>query len=269
MRRLSSYAGRTAVITGASSGIGRLLALRIAREGGRVALVARGRDELEIVADTIRGAGHEASVFPCDVGDRDRALACAAEIADALGTPDILVNNAGFGHHRPFLELPIDEMERLVQVNLMGTLYLTRAMLPAMVERGSGWLVFMASVAGKIAPADETVYAATKHAVVGLASALSLEVEDLGVHVLTVCPGAIRTPFFDDEAMRRLPAVAKRQMAEPEALVDAIMTALARGQRELTYPRWIASGYLAQALAPGFTRRQVKRQTLIDPNRES
>jgi hypothetical protein len=146
----------------------------------------------------------------------------------------------------------------------MGALYFTSTLLPGMVERGTGWLVFMASVAGKIAPADETVYAATKHAMVGLAAALSLEVEDRGIHVLTVCPGAIRTPFFDDEALRRLPAVAKRQMAEPEGLVDAVMTALATGRRELTYPGWIASGYIAQALAPGFTRRQVKKNTLVD-----
>jgi short-subunit dehydrogenase len=100
---------------------------------------------------------------------------------------------------------------------------------------------------------------------VGLASSLSLEVEDRGVHVLTVCPGAIRTPFFDDEALARLPAVARRQMAEPEGLVDAIMKALAKGKRELTYPRWIASGYIAQALAPGWTRGQVKKNTLIGP----
>jgi short-subunit dehydrogenase len=126
----------------------------------------------------------------------------------------------------------------------------------------------MASAAGKIAPADETAYAASKHAMVGLASALSLEVEDAGVHVLTVCPGAIRTPFFDDEALSRLPAVARKQMAEPEGLVDAIIDALARGRRELTYPRWIASGYVAQALAPSLTRRQVKKHTLRDDHDE-
>ena len=153
-----------------------------------------------------------------------------------------------------------------MRVNYLGSLYFTKALVPAMVEKGRGWLVFIASVAGRIAPADETAYAASKFAMVGLASSLSLEVEDAGVHVLTVCPGAIRTPFFDDEALARLPVVARRQMAEPEGLVEAIMDALARGKRELTYPKWIASGYLAQALAPGFTRGQVKKQTLVDPD---
>jgi short-subunit dehydrogenase len=149
-----------------------------------------------------------------------------------------------------------------MRVNFFGTLYFTKALVPGMAERHRGWVVFVASAAGRIAPADETAYAASKHAMVGLASSLSLEVEDAGVHVLTVCPGAIRTPMFDDEALARLPAIAKRQMAEPEGLVDAIMDGLAKGRRELTYPRWIISGYVAQAVAPSFTRRQIKKHTL-------
>jgi short-subunit dehydrogenase len=262
MPKLRDFSGRGVVVTGASSGIGRLLALRMAAAGAKVALVARRADTLESVAEEIRTAGGEAVVAPCDVGDRAQAMACATRILDELGGVDVLVNNAGFGHHRPFLELDLEEMERLIQVNFMGALYFTKALLPTMVERESGWLVFIASVAGRIAPADETIYAASKHAMVGLASSLSLEVEDLGVHVLTVCPGAIRTPFFDDAALARLPAVARRQMADPDGLVEAIMQALAKGERELTYPRWIVSGYIAQALAPRFTRRQVKRRTL-------
>jgi hypothetical protein len=262
VKRLTDLGGRGALITGASSGIGRLLALRMGAGGARVALVARREEALEEVANEIRNAGGEAHVLPCDVGHREQALDCADRALAELGAIDVLVNNAGFGHHSPFLSLSLDEIDRMLRVNVMGTVVFTRALLPQMVERGTGWLVFMASVAGRIAPADETIYAATKHAMVGLAAALSLEVEDAGVHVLTVCPGAIRTPFFDDEALERLPPVAKRQMAEPEGLVDAIMAALATGKRELTYPRWIATGYISQALAPGFTRWQVKKQTL-------
>ena len=262
MTRLKSYEGLNALVTGASSGIGRLLALRMATAGASVALVARRETELEELAEEIRAGGGEAVALACDVGDREQALATADRATEALGPIDVLVNNAGYGHHRRFLDWDLEDMEAVMRVNYLGTLYFTKALLPAMVERGSGWLVFVASAAGRIAPADETAYAASKHAVVGLASSLSLEVEDSGVHVLTVCPGAIRTPFFDDEAMARLPAVARKQMAEPEDLVDAIMDSLARGKRELTFPRWIASGYVAQALAPSFTRRQVKKHTV-------
>ncbi len=264
MPGLTGFKGLNAVITGASSGIGRLLALRLAAAGARVALVARREPELQELADAIRSGGGEAMALPCDVSECDQAFAAATRATDALGPIDLLVNNAGYGHHRRFLDWELEDMERVMRVNYLGTLYFTKALLPAMVEAGRGWLVFIASAAGRIAPADESAYAASKHAVVGLASSLSLEVEDAGVHVLTVCPGAIRTPFFDDEALARLPAVARRQMAEPEDLVEAILDALARGSRELTFPRWIASGYVAQALAPSFFRGQLKKHTVRD-----
>jgi len=264
MARLTSYEGLTVLVTGASSGIGRQLALRVAAAGARVGLVARRELELEKLAEDIGAVGGKAVTLVCDIGDREQALATAERAVDALGPIDVLVNNAGYGHHRRFLDWDLEDMERVMRVNYLGTLYFTKALLPAMVERGRGWLVFIASAAGRIAPADETAYAASKHAMVGLAGALSLEVEDAGVHVLTVCPGAIRTPFFDDEAIARLPAVARRQMAEPEDLVEAIIDALARGKRELTFPRWIASGYVAQALAPSFFRGQLKKHTVKD-----
>jgi short-subunit dehydrogenase len=262
MRKLTSYQGLTAVVTGASSGIGRLLALRFAREGARVALVARRANELETLAAAIRDAGGEALPLSCDVADRAAVEQTCATIRERYGAVDLLVNNAGYGHHRTFLEWDLDDMERLMRVNYFGSVYFTKLLLPAMVERGQGWIVFIASVAGKISTPEEGPYAATKFAMVGLAEALSLEVEDAGVHVLTVCPGVIRTPFFDDEALRRMPPVARKQWVEPEKLVDAIVHALAKGKRELTFPRQLAVAYVVRAIAPGFMRSQVKRVTL-------
>ena len=262
MPKLVSYRGVRALVTGASSGIGRGLALRLAREGARLALVARREVELNEVAAQIREAGGEARVLPCDVSDREQVEACAARALESLGGIDLLVNNAGYGHHRTFLEWDLADMDRLMRVNYFGTLYFTKALLPQMVRRGRGWLVFVSSVAGKIASPEEAAYAASKFAIEGLAAALSIELEDAGIHVLTVRPGVIRTPFFDDEALERMPPVSRRQFVEPESLVDAIVSALARGRRELTHPRWIASAYLVQALAPGFMRRQVRRNTI-------
>ena len=262
MPQLRSYQGIRTLVTGASSGIGRALALRIAAQGARVALVARRQDELEQLAAEIREAGGESLVLPCDVADREQVEACAAHALEGLGGIDLLVNNAGYGHHRTFLEWDVADMERMMRVNYFGTLYFTKALLPQMVERRKGWLVFVSSVAGKISSPEEAAYAASKFAMEGLASGLSIEVEDAGIHVLTVRPGVIRTPFFDEEALERMPPVSKRQFVEVERLVDAIVSALARGKRELTFPRWIASGYLVQALAPGFMRRQVRRNTI-------
>ncbi|UCE86313.1 MAG: SDR family oxidoreductase [Deltaproteobacteria bacterium] len=262
MRKLRSYQGIRALVTGASSGIGRRLALRLAREGARLALVARRAAELQRLAEEIRAGGGDALALPCDVAEAQQVAATAARALEQLGGIDLLVNNAGYGHHRRFLEWDLEDMERVMRVNYLGTLYFTKALLPQMVERGRGWLVFVASVAGRIATPEETAYAASKFAVVGLAEALSIEVEDAGVHVLSVCPGVIRTPFFDDEALARMPPVARRQMVDPEGLVDAMLRALARGKRTLTYPRALAVAYAVRALAPGFMRRQVKRNTI-------
>jgi short-subunit dehydrogenase len=262
MARLTSYSGKTAVITGASSGIGKLLALRIARAGARVGLVARRESELRSVATEIEQAGGTAVVLPCDVAERSQVFETAERARSQLGPIDILVNNAGYGHHRRFLEWDLDDMERMLRVNFLGTLYWTKALLPDMVTRRSGWIVFIASVAGKLGVPEESAYAASKFAMVGLAEALSMEVDDAGVHVLTVCPGAINTPFFDAEALERMPPVAKRMMIEPERVVDATLAALENGKHEITVPKIITTGYVVRVLAPGFMRRNTMRTTM-------
>jgi short-subunit dehydrogenase len=263
MPALASCRGTTVLVTGASSGLGRLLALRFAREGARaVALVARRTDLLEDVGREIAAAGAEPLVLPCDVEDRTAVFAAAERALAKLGSVDVLVNNAGYGRHRGFLEWDLDDMERMLRVNFLGTLYWTKALLPSMVERRRGWVVFMASVGGKIGVPEESAYAASKFAMVGLAEALSVEVEDAGVHVLTVCPGAIRTDFFGPEELERMPPVARRSMIEPGPVIDAIMRALRRGKHDVTVPRGIAAAYVVRAVAPGFMRRSTKRVTL-------
>jgi short-subunit dehydrogenase len=262
VRKLKDLRGRAALVTGASSGIGRLLALRLAERGARVALVARRADLLEELATEIRQREGEALPLPCDVADFAQATAASARALERFGDVDLLVNNAGYGHHRTFLEWDVADIDRMMRVNYLGSVHFTKALLPRMVARRSGWIVFVASVAGRIGVPVESAYAATKFAMVGLAEAVSLEVEDAGVHVLTVCPGAIRTPFFDGEALERLPSAARRAMVEPGPLVAAILKALARGKREITYPRFMALAYVVRALAPGFFRRQLRRQTI-------
>jgi len=260
--KLRSYRGLTALITGASSGIGRALALRLGAEGARVALVARRADRLEAAARDIAARGGEALVLPCDVSDRAQAFAAAGRALERFGAIDLLVNNAGYGHHRPFLEWDLDDMERVMRVNYLGALYWTKALLPQMVERGHGWVVFVASVAGKIGVPEESAYVASKFALVGLAESLSYEAEEAGVHVLTVCPGTVRTEFFDEEALARMPPVARRSMIEPERVVEAMLGALTRGAREVTVPRSLASAYVVRSLAPGLLRQGVRRSTI-------
>ena len=131
-----------------------------------------------------------------------------------------------------------------------------------MVERKRGWIVFMASLAGRVGVPEESAYVASKFALVGLSEALSIELEDDGVDVLTVCPAIVRTDFFDEEALARMPPVSKRTMLEPDVLVDAVIKALAHGKHQITVPGRLATAYLVKAVAPGFLRRSVKRSTI-------
>ena len=262
MSKLNSFRGRRVLITGASSGIGRALALRLANEGARIALIARREAELESLTAEIHALNSEAVFAVADVAERPEVEAACQKLSDAFGGIDVLVNNAGYGHHRRFLDWDIDDMERMMRVNYLGSLYATKALVPQMVERGEGWLVFIASVAGKIAPPDESAYAASKFAMVGLAESISLELEEHGIHTLTVCPGAIRTPFFDAEALERMPPVAKNSMVPVDSLIEKIVRAIQRGDHELTHPAFIRAGYIVRSLAPGFMRRQVRRTTM-------
>jgi short-subunit dehydrogenase len=260
-RKLSSYRGVRALVTGASSGIGRLLAQRLAAGGARVALAARRADELEALAAEIRSAGGEALVVPCDVGERASVEAACDEVIAAWGGVDLLVNNAGYGAHRTFLEWDYDDIERMMRVNYLGSVLFTKRLLPGMVERKKGWVVFVSSMAGHVGTPEEAPYAATKFALRGLAEGLSIEIEDAGVHVLTVCPGVIQTPFFDQEMLARMPPVALKQFVPVEGMVDAIQKALAKGQHHLTYPRNLAVAFVVKAIAPTFFRGQVKKNT--------
>lgn len=251
-------------MTGASSGIGEALACRLAREGARVILVARREEELERVASAIREEGGEAHALPCDLADPKAAFAAGEAAQELLGASgvDLLVNNAGYGGHRPVVEWPLDDIERMTAVNYLSSVAITKAVLPGMLSRGTGWLVFVASVAGKVPTPLEAPYAASKSALLAFGEALSYEVEDAGVSVLGVCPGVIDTPFFKEEDLAVMPAVAKRGMVPVDGLVNGVMKALARGRRELTYPASIAAAYPVKALAPGFFHRSVKRSTL-------
>ena len=185
--------GATAVVTGASRGIGRAVAQQAAARGARVGLVARSKDDLDTV---LAGIGGKGTVAPADVGNRQQVSDAIASVEHDVGPIDVLVANAGIGAYGPFADIDVDEVERLVQVNLLGTVYPIKAVLPGMLERGRGHIVVVSSVAGRFGSPLEAAYASTKFAQIGLAEALSVEVAGKGVGVSIVNPGVVDTDFF-------------------------------------------------------------------------
>ena len=193
---------QVAVITGASSGIGRAAALALAREGVRVVLGARRADRLEETVKLIRGAGGEARGLETDVTRADQVHRLVGEAVTAFGRLNILVNNAGVGYFGRIESMPVPEIRHLFEVNVMGTLHGIQAAVPIMRAQRSGHIINVASVVGKRAAPGSGVYAATKFAQVALSESLRLELSDAGIHVSLICPVSTSTEFFTVAASR-------------------------------------------------------------------
>jgi NADP-dependent 3-hydroxy acid dehydrogenase YdfG len=188
-----TLAGKTAVVTGASSGIGEATARLLTGEGCNVVLAARREDRLKSLAAEL---GEGALAAPTDVTDPAACAALVARTVERFGSLEILVNNAGLGLYGSIPEGDPDDWRRMFDVNVLGVLYSTRAAVRHMLARGTGDVVFVSSLAGRrvLAP-DGTVYAATKHAITALAEGLRLDVHEKGIRVINVEPGLVRTEF--------------------------------------------------------------------------
>jgi len=189
--------GSRCVVTGGSTGIGLSTARQLAEAGARVAICARTAETLEVAAAELRETGAEILPIQADIGQKDEVDSLVRAVNDAWGGTDLLVNNAGIGIFGTFLDLSIDDYDRVFAVNVRGLFLCSRAFAPGMVEQGDGVIVNVASLAGKNAFAGGAIYAASKHAVMGMSKSMMLDLRPHGVRVLTVCPGTVYTPFFD------------------------------------------------------------------------
>jgi short-subunit dehydrogenase len=243
------WRGSVVVITGASRGIGRTLALMAAQRGARLGLIARSKDELDGVLAAAGGNGAVAAADITDIGAVDAAI---ASIVNELGPVDILVNNAGAGAYSAFLQTDVDVFERLMRLNYLGTVYVTKAVLPSMVERGSGHIVNISSIAGRIGTPFESAYSASKFAVTALTEALDVEVRPLGIGVSMVNPGPVQTDFFD---ARGVPYARKSpKPVPPEKVAKAVIAAVDKDRLEQLVPKMLQGAVVTRHLLPPLFR---------------
>jgi short-subunit dehydrogenase len=189
-----------AIVTGASSGIGRALAIRLGAAGYRLGLVARRGELLESLAVEIDALGGEAAAAVADVGDRDALRRAVAEIEGRLGPTDVMVANAGFGAPTRLDPINIDDVEQTFRVNLLGVIYSIEAVQPGMLARRRGHLLAVSSLAGDKGLPGESAYCASKAAVNVYMEGLRIALRDKGIIVTTVCPGFVQTPMAPMDA---------------------------------------------------------------------
>jgi len=196
--KMTDLKNKNALITGAGKGIGKAIALALAKEGVNVILIARTQEEIDNVAAKARALRVKAIAITADVTDINSVNKAAEKAIAEFGTIDILINNAGIAAFGKFLDLEPTDWERIIQVNLMGTYYMTRAVLPNMIERQSGDIINISSTAGLAGNALTSAYSASKFAVLGLTDSLMQEMRKHNVRVTALTPSTVATDMAKD-----------------------------------------------------------------------
>jgi short-subunit dehydrogenase len=245
----------TALVTGATAGIGASFARQLAQRGHDLVLVARDAARLESSAQQLRTCGVQVEVLPADLGDD---AGCARVEQRCAAGVDVLVNNAGLGTKGDFHEVDLEHEEQMLRVNVRAVMRLTHAALPAMVTRGSGAIVNVSSVAGFAPGARAVTYSASKAYVTNFSESLHLQYVERGVKVLALCPGFTRTEFHSRLDMD-ISGVPERMWLDADAVVAAALTDLDRG-RSLSVPgaQYKAIVAATRVIPPGVQRTVLR-----------
>ncbi|MBE9166377.1 SDR family oxidoreductase [Pleurocapsales cyanobacterium LEGE 06147] len=210
-----------AIITGASSGIGKATALTFAKAGISVALVSRSLDKLEAVEKAVRTVGVEAKAYPIDLAKVKTVKDKMAAIATDFGPIDILVNNAGIGYTNPLRETPLTDWQRVIDLNLTSVFQCIQGVLPQMRDRNRGTIVNVASIAANNSFPDWGAYSVSKAALIALAKTLAVEERANGIRVVNISPGAVNTPLWETETVQA--DFEPEVMLTPEIVAQSIL----------------------------------------------
>ena len=219
----NELSGKKALVTGGGRGIGREIALHLARAGADVALVARTESQLRKVAEEVEALGRQALVLPADISQDEHVDALAQEVHGRWGAVDLLVNNAAVFARGRVWELPVTDWDRVLNTNLRGVFLVTRAFLPEMLKRKSGTIVMISSTSGKRADPGGAAYSTSKFGLMGFAQSLLYDVRKHNVRVIVVSPSWVDTSVVDPESVAKEGAGARLRAEDvAQAVVDAV-----------------------------------------------
>ena len=225
---METLSGKNALVTGAGKGIGRAIAIALAKEGVHVALLARTSSDLQKVADEVEKEGVKAVILTADVSDINSVNKAVDAAQASLGDIDILINNAGIASFGKFLEIEPAEWENIIKVNLLGVYYTTRAVLPSMIERQTGDIVNISSTAGQRGSALTSAYSASKFGLIGLSESLMQEVRKYNIRVTTLTPSTVATDLAIELA---LTDGNPEKVMQPEDFAELIISQLKLNRR--------------------------------------
>lgn len=262
MKELRVLKNKIVMITGGSSGIGKDLALEAARRGAIVVVAARNKSKLDrVVHQCMMYSGRPAFAYKLDVTDPDQVDDVLTQVQHEVGNIDVLVNSAGLGDMTAVKDQSHQSMEKLVNVNLLALMYLSRCVARAMMNQGYGAIINIASLAGKLPTPNSAVYSATKAGVIQFSNVLRMEVADYGVQVLVVNPGPIDTHFWStaDPNASYLKHLPNSMMISPVRLAEQIWNNVGYKTREINVPGYVTIfGWFYQAF-PGLGDWAVKK----------
>jgi short-subunit dehydrogenase len=253
------FADQIAIVTGASSGIGRALAKVLAADGCKVGLVARRRDQLESLAAEIAAAGGTAAVGVADVSDREQTLAAIAELSARLGPVDLLIANAGVGAPTLLNPFNVADVEKMFRVNVFGVVYALEAVLPDMLKRGRGHVAAVSSLAAYKGLPGESGYSSSKAAVNNYMEGLRIQLRNRGIAVTTICPGFVKTPMTEVNDFK-MP-----WLLEADDAARRIVRALKRKKKIFNFPWQLSLLMKATALLPDWAVARAMHSYNEDP----
>jgi len=216
--------GKVAIVTGASSGIGRASALALAAEGAKVVITARRQERLEVLAAEINAMDTKAFIVAGDANDENTAKKCVETALSEAGSIDILINNTGMGNYKNLVDTSLEEYDQLMNTNMRTTFIFTRQVVPQMLLQKYGIILMISSMAGLYGFANQAVYCATKFAQVGFAQSLDKELRPGGIKVGVICPGGVKTEFAMGTG-RTEESVAQSGMLEATDVAEAVLLA--------------------------------------------